>query len=765
MNNSVPFRRAALSALLALCSWPQSASAQQGQRQAPKATIAALEKFIAHEMATKQVPGVAIALVEGRHTMWSRGFGGISAETPFRAGDISKLFAAVAVMQLVDRGKLNLDMPMGRLLPDLRPRNPYGKAFTLRQLLADRSGLVSEPPVGSRHDDKPPALSQTVLSLNDTELVYEPGTHTLESDAGFTTAGYLVERLLREPFARVVAEHLLAPLGMRQSSFDSTLWVTGGQARPAMWTYDGRHIDVPTFAPGTIPATNLVTTVADLAEFIKMLIARGEAPGGMLLKRESLEEMWRRQFSDAPLGLGFELSEMHGRRVVGRGGSIYGFAAELELLPEDGLGVVVYATRDRANAVTRRIAEAALEWLLLEREGKVLPPPEITSDIPAETGAALSGSRYRTGANSYVHLEYQDGRLYATPFPSGVRDQIRVASSGKLIADGSLAFGTPLDTAPANRIDPGKPQAPPARWTGLIGEYGKDFSVVYVLERGGRLTLLTDWFFYDALEEVNSNSFRLRAGRHEGEEVVFTRDARGRGAEVRIGGSAFARRPEAAAPGGTYRIVPLRPVNELRAEAAKAHPPAQPSGLEAPELVEIARLEPGIRLDIRYATTNNFMTTAFYTQARALLQKPAAEALARVHRSLAAQGCGLLVHDAYRPWSVTYMFWEATPTAKRQFVADPSQGSRHNRGCAVDLTLYDLKTGFPVQMTGVYDEMSERSYPYYPGGTGLERWQRDLLRHAMEAQGFTVEEHEWWHFDYKDWARYPVLNVPFENLN
>ena len=125
---------------------------------------------------------------------------------------------------------------------------------------------------------------------------------------------------------------------------------------------------------------------------------------------------------------------------------------------------------------------------------------------------------------------------------------------------------------------------------------------------------------------------------------------------------------------------------------------------------------------------------------------------------------GLLIHDAYRPWYVTKIFWDATPQEGKIFVADPAQGSRHNRGCAVDLTLYDLATGKPIEMPGTYDEMSPRSYPDYPGGTSLQRWHRDLLRRAMESEGFTVYEAEWWHFDYKDWKEYPILNVPFEKL-
>ena len=127
-------------------------------------------------------------------------------------------------------------------------------------------------------------------------------------------------------------------------------------------------------------------------------------------------------------------------------------------------------------------------------------------------------------------------------------------------------------------------------------------------------------------------------------------------------------------------------------------------------------------------------------------------------------GYGLLIHDAYRPWYVTKMFWDATPPEHRWLVADPAAGSRHNRGAAVDLTLYDLATGRAVEMPGTYDELSDRSYPDYPGGTSLQRWHRELLRRAMEAEGFAVNPTEWWHFDHETWRQYPILNVPFEAI-
>jgi D-alanyl-D-alanine dipeptidase len=110
------------------------------------------------------------------------------------------------------------------------------------------------------------------------------------------------------------------------------------------------------------------------------------------------------------------------------------------------------------------------------------------------------------------------------------------------------------------------------------------------------------------------------------------------------------------------------------------------------------------------------------------------------------------------------MFWEATPDAMRIFVADPAKGSRHNRGAAVDLTLCDLTTGEPADMVSGYDEFSPRAFPDYPGGTSLQRWNRELLRRSMEAEGFTVYTFEWWHFDFRGWERYPLLNLGLEEV-
>jgi zinc D-Ala-D-Ala dipeptidase len=215
---------------------------------------------------------------------------------------------------------------------------------------------------------------------------------------------------------------------------------------------------------------------------------------------------------------------------------------------------------------------------------------------------------------------------------------------------------------------------------------------------------------------------------------------------------------------GVFRVDPVRPVAELLPIALASRPPSESGDFRPADLVELTVLDPTIRLDVRYATTRNFLGTPLYSQPRAFMQRPAAEALVRVRRSLAAEGYGLLVYDAYRPWYVTKVFWDAMPPDLHKFVADPAEGSRHNRGCAVDLTLYDLKTGRAVSMPSLYDEATERAYADYRGGTADQRRLRDLLRRRMEAQGFSVYEFEWWHFDYRDWKAYAIQNVRFEDM-
>jgi D-alanyl-D-alanine dipeptidase len=518
----------------------------------------------------------------------------------------------------------------------------------------------------------------------------------------------------------------------------------------------------------------------DLGRFLAALFAGGQGERGRIVAESTLVAMWGIQFGGAGqpsgYGLGFAISRLDGHLRIGHSGWHYGFATELAALPRERLGVAVALTMDASNAVSSRIADAALRLMLAVKQHRPLPAVMTTAPLPDSLAAILAGG-WR-GARQALDLEDRHGTLWMQPLTGGFPAPLR-ARGDTLVADGRLSYGERLlqardaagqvvlvaDGDTLRRGPDRKPPPPPSAWLDLIGEYGWDHDVLYILEREGRLYALIEWFALYPLTETSPGGFRFPdSGLYAGEDVRFSRGPDGRAAAAAVAGVVFRRRAVGPEAGRTFRITPTRPVEELRRAALAMRPPTQPPGLRAPDLVDLTTLDPGIRLDIRYATTNDFLGTAMYTSARAFLQRPAAEALLRAHRRLAARGYGLLIHDAYRPWYVTRMFWDATPESLRVFVADPSTGSRHNRGAAVDLTLYDLRTGRPVEMVGGYDEFSPRSYPDYPGGTSLQRWHRALLRRAMEAEGFRVYDAEWWHFDYKDWARYPVLNLTFEQL-
>jgi D-alanyl-D-alanine dipeptidase len=180
------------------------------------------------------------------------------------------------------------------------------------------------------------------------------------------------------------------------------------------------------------------------------------------------------------------------------------------------------------------------------------------------------------------------------------------------------------------------------------------------------------------------------------------------------------------------------------------------------ELVEIRKVIPNIKLDIKYATKDNLVHQRVYKQARAFARKPVVEALQKIQAELNTQGMGLKIYDGYRPYSVTCLFYAAIRDTT--FVAAPWRGSRHNRGCAIDLTLIDLKTGKELAMPSGYDETTERAFHDYAGGTEQERKNRAILREVMTKHGFAIYKYEWWHYDFIGFERFDIMDIRFEEL-
>lgn len=745
--------------------------------------VETLRAFIEYEMADKALPALSIVLVDDQKIVWAEGFGvadrktknPATANTVYRIGSVSKLFTDIGIMQLVEQGKIDLDAPVTNCLPDLQPRNPYDKPITLRQLMSHRSGLLREPRVGNYFEDTEPTLAQTIASLNNTDLIYEPETRIKYSNAGIAVVGYTLEVLQGQPFVEYMKQAVLQPMGLKNSAFEPEPHIVENLAKAYMWSYDGREFQAPTFELGISPAGSMYAPVTNLGRFLTVLFNGGQGPNGRVLKPETLKEMWTPQFDSGPnrgYGIGFAISEQQGYKRVGHGGAIYGFATQLYALPEMKLGAAAVTTVDVANAVTRRITAYALDLMLSVQEGRPLPPFSQTTPVSAELAHTLEG-QYTNGTERLKLIE-RNGVLILDRL--GREAKLKSLNDSTLIVDDRIAYG--LEVQPRNdneilisgrvfRREPDiKPVPCPQKWLGLIGEYGWDHEILYIYEDRGQLYVLIEWFDKYPLQEIDANTFAFpNYGLYHGEKLRFHRNEDGSATEVEIVNSVvFKRRQVGTTSGETFRITPVKPVEALRPEALAATPPIEQGEFRSPELIELTTLDNTIKRDIRYATKNNFMGAVFYNQPKAFMQKPAAEALVRAHDKLKGKGFGLLIHDTYRPWYVTKMFWDATPDDLKIFVANPKRGSRHNRGCAVDLTLYNLQTGQAVEMVGGYDEFSERSFADYVGGTDLQRWHRKLLRDAMEAEGFKVYKFEWWHFDYKDWRQYTIQNLTFEEI-
>ena len=758
--------------------------AVRGQESVPAtkeyaAAAKALETYIAAEMKAKGIPGMAIALVDGDQVVWAKGFGvanlkrktPATADTQFPLGSISKPITALIALLLASEKKLDFDDPVTKYVPDFHPKNPSGVPVKLRHVLAHMSGIVREPPVGNFFEPGSATRADLVKSLNDTTLVYEPGTKYHYSNAAVSMLGYILETIEKKPFEQVAQERIFGPLGMTKSTFAFCDPAKTDAAMGEGWTRYGKKYPMPMKDYRAIASAGAaMASVNDVGKLIVALCPGNKSPFPV----DGMKAAYTTQFpnvkAERTFGLGFILGTQDGKRIIGHSGAVNGCVAELDVLPDDKLGVIVFANLDAASMVPHRIAEAALGQALAIRAGKPLPKLESTRPLSVAVAKELAG-RYKSDKETY-DVWTSGNRAWLIAASGGVLKEFRAAKEG-LIVDDQLSYGPKvklvgtkltLGDKAFERVVVEKPAPCPERWRGLIGEYGPDEDVAFVLEKDGKLHLLIEWFFLYPLEEEVADHFRLpHHGLYANEPVVFRRNAGGKATSVNAAAVEFARRPIDGEDGQTFRIKPYRPIEEVRKEALAAKPPIEKKEKKA-DLVDLATVDPTIKFDIRYASDNNFVGVPFYTSARAFFQRPAAEALQRAGKKLAANGFGILVHDSYRPWHVTKMFYEVTPPLQRIFVATPSLGSRHNRGCAIDMTLYDLKTGRPIEMVSGYDEFSDRSYPDYLGGTSLQRWHRQVLRDAMESENFTVFENEWWHFDFGDWRAYPIGNVRFEDI-
>lgn len=313
----------------------------------------------------------------------------------------------------------------------------------------------------------------------------------------------------------------------------------------------------------------------------------------------------------------------------------------------------------------------------------------------------------------------------------------------------------------------------------ILGFYYGNGENILIRENNGGLELLyrtlnEDKCFARAnifpLQKEHFDSYMMNeAGPITGSEanVSFERDKDGYGITCKVGGHRYSRyflgtgNGENALP---FRLPAVSDWTALRGEAEQAvMPPTLAAGKQA-QLISLAAV-PGLRLNSVYAGSDNCFGAPLYKSQGLYLAADAAAALEKVNKELNSWGYGLLVWDAYRPWSVSKLAYLALPENKKFMLEDPDlKGSVHNTGIAVDVSLYDLKTGESAEMISGFDEPSMRQYASYSGGTERQRYLRALLRETMEKHGFSGIEMEWWHFEYGSSAEYAHLNIPFESI-
>lgn len=397
-----------------------------------------LERVVESELADKELPSFAVVVVDSEKIIAEVAEGSgipgrekpLTSETLYRTGSVGKTVTDLALLVAMEKGKIDLDRDVGDYLPSFHPENPFGIPVTLRHLMTHQAGLVREPPIGSYYDDSGPTLKKTVESLNSTTLLWAPGTRTKYSNAGLAVAGRVLEAVFEEPYAEVINELVYEPAGMRTAAVGLSERVESHLARGIMWDLEGRTWNAPLFDLGMSPAGDLYASTRDMAAFMIALLS----DDGSVVSSETFELMWRPQ-SDPPktewhldVGLGFSLNGkfLGSRKLARNGGAVYGYATELALLPEEGLGVYAVATRDVSNGTVRAVAHWALEAALAERNGEPLPPYVMTktpfSSLPkklSDCDASSSDEHYArfVGVYGWEHSPLtvcvKDGTLHA----------------------------------------------------------------------------------------------------------------------------------------------------------------------------------------------------------------------------------------------------------------------------------------------------------------------------------------------------------------
>ena len=313
----------------------------------------------------------------------------------------------------------------------------------------------------------------------------------------------MLEKQLDVSHPERIRQTILGPLQMNDSSFVVTPLVAPKLATGWMRTYDGRRFEAPGFLLGTGPAGNLYSNVLDLAKFLACLFNDGKTANAQIISPETLGLMTT-PIEDADgkpqgFGLGFQIRDLDGFKKVGHGGAVYGFSTQLAALPERRLGVVAACSLDGTNGVVGRLADYALRLMTAAQDGKSLPQYRTTGPIPPERATELIGTYREADGEGFTRITEFNGDVFMQR--GSFRYELRAAADdGAMITDDEIGFGTEVKLQDSDRLVVGKtvfqraaggpPADIPARWKGLVGEYGWDHNTLYILEDAGQLYAL-----------------------------------------------------------------------------------------------------------------------------------------------------------------------------------------------------------------------------------------------------------------------------------
>jgi len=350
---------------------PLASGASDFVSQHPKVQDAftLLDLWIEEQITYQQLPGLAIGVVYNQELIWSKGygFGDLQEETPvtpstlFRIGSVTKVFTATAILQLRDTGKLRLDDPVTRHLPDFKIENPFPDApeITLWNLLTHTAGLPREGAFPYWTDHEFPARDELIAAAASQTLIYSPGTQYKYSNLGVSLLGAIIEEASGESYQDYITQHLLLPLGMNRSSVDPTIEQSENLAKAYMRRQpDGSRQPMDYYeVRGMAAMGSIVSSVEDMAKFAALNTRPDNSTAdGQILSTSTMREMhrphWVYSSWSGGMGLGFRIAPRDGQNTVSHGGWIGDHRAHLLMVPDKNLAVVAMTNAGDASPYT-----------------------------------------------------------------------------------------------------------------------------------------------------------------------------------------------------------------------------------------------------------------------------------------------------------------------------------------------------------------------------------------------------------------------------